>query len=281
MKGKRYNLNIDRLEICYEAPKEVIDNLEDTLSWERDGYRLKEHSRDKLETVLKIEVVTPSQGWEVFAWLRIGNRFEKEEDISRYCWISLENRALYTKGKAYGELPYLYWIEEDLGLKFHNITDIELAFDSNVNWFRRVRAAIREEELTPIVLGKAYPDKEEIITKLLYIHTGNRIRYKTDTLVVKGGEISLKLYDKGKEIEESGKDYIRECFGLRSGGLFRAEVKANNTAISDYCSSYGCSQYDIYMRLIDKGLLFELWLYFANKLIRFKDKRTLVSIVQL
>lgn len=279
MKGRRYQLNIDKLEVCYEAPREVIDSIEDTLSWEREGYRLQEYSRDKVETILKIEVITPLQGWEVYGWLRIGNRFEKEEDTSRFCWISLENKALY--GKDSGELPYLYWIEEDLGLKFHNITDMEIAMDSNLNWFRRIRAAIRTEELTPIVLGKAYPDRGDIVKKLLYIHTGNRKRYITDTLVVKGGDISLKLYDKGREIGDSGKDYIRESFGLSSGGIFRAEVKVNNRAFSDYCASYGCSQYDIYMRLLDKGLLFELWLYYCNKIIRFKEKRSLISIVQL
>jgi hypothetical protein len=119
MKGKRYKLNIDRLEVCYTAPREVIDSLEDTTFWEREGYRLQESSRDRLETIFKVEVVTPEkeQAWEVFAWLRIGNRFEKKEDTFRYCWISLDNRALYTPGRDYGELPYLYWIEEDLGLR--------------------------------------------------------------------------------------------------------------------------------------------------------------------
>lgn len=278
MKGRRYALNIDRLEVCYKAPREVVDSLEDTSSWDRGEYRLSEVSRDKIETLLKIEVLTPREevGWAVYAWLRIGNRFEKEEDTTRFCWIRLENEALYR-----GELPYLFYIADDLGLEFHNITDIEVALDSNVNWFRRVKSAIRTEELTPIILGKAYPDKEEIITRLLYIHTGDRMRYRADTLVVKGGDISLKLYDKGREIEESGKEYIRESFGLLSGGLYRAEIRANNRGVSDYCTSYGVSQYDIYMRLLDKGLLFELWLYFCNKLLRFKEKRTLVSIAQL
>lgn len=278
MKGRRYKLNLDRLEVCYTAPREVIDSLEDTTFWDRVEYRLQEVSRDKIEATFKIEVLPPGveREWEVFAWLRIGNRFEKEEDSSRFCWIRLENRVLYN-----GELSYLYYIADDLGLEFHNITELEIAVDSNVNWFRRVRAALRSEELTPVVLGKAYPDKEEIISRLLYIHTGDRIRYRTDTLVVKGADTSLKLYDKGREIGESDKDYIRECFGLRSGGLFRAEAKVNNRALSDYCSSVGGTQYDIYMKLLDRSLLFELWLYYSNKLLRFKEKRIQVSIIQL
>ena len=67
MRGRRYNLNIDRLEVCYEASREVINSLEDTLSWEREGYRLQEHFKDKIETILKIEVIlTLIMKWENF-----------------------------------------------------------------------------------------------------------------------------------------------------------------------------------------------------------------------
>ena len=285
MKGKRYKLNIDRLEVCYTAPREVIDSLEDTTFWEREGYRLQEFSRDRLETIFKIEIITPGKekAWEVFAWLRIGNRFEKKEDTFRYCWIALDNRALYTPGKDYGELAYLYWVEEDLGLSFNNISYLEIALDSNVNWFRRVRAALRTEELTPVVLGKAYQNMKDRIKKLLYIHTGDRLRYRTDTLSLKSanGEIALEIYNKGEEIEESEKNYIRECFGLASGGLYRLEVKVRNRAFEDFCSSRGLTQYDIYNRLLDSGILFDIWLFYCNKLLRFKEKRTQVSLVQL
>ena len=282
MRGRRYKLNIDRLEVCYKAPRELMDSLEDTRSWEREGYRLQEFSRDRIETVLKIEVYVPGGGLEVFAWLRIGNKFESEEDTFRYCWITLENKALYTKGKEYGELPYLYWIEEDLGLEFNNISYLELAIDSNVNWCRRVRAAIRTEELTPIVLGRAYKDMKERIKKLLYLHTADRIRYRTGTLSLKSanGEVALEVYDKGEEIEESGKHYIRDCFGL-PGGLYRLEVKVRNRAFTDFCKAYGLTRYDIYMRLLDKSLLFELWLFFCDKLLRFKEGREKLSLVQL
>lgn len=282
MRGRRYKLNIDRLEVCYKAPRELMDSLEDTRSWEREGYRLQEFSRDRIETVLKIEVYVPGGGLEVFAWLRIGNKFESEEDTFRYCWITLENKALYTKGKEYGELPYLYWIEEDLGLEFNNISYLELALDSNVNWFRRVRAAIRTKELTPIVLGRAYKDMKERIKKLLYLHTADRIRYRTGTLSLKSanGEVALEVYDKGEEIEESGKHYIRDCFGL-PGGLYRLEVKVRNRAFTDFCKAYGLTRYDIYMRLLDKSLLFELWLFFCDKLLRFKEGREKLSLVQL
>ena len=58
MKGKRYKLNIDRLEVCYTASREVIDYLEDTTFWEREGYRLQEVSRDRIETTFKVEVLT-------------------------------------------------------------------------------------------------------------------------------------------------------------------------------------------------------------------------------
>ena len=167
-------------------------------------------------------------------------------------------------------------------LSVANISYLELALDSNVNWFRRVRAALRTEELTPIVLGKAYKDMKENIKRLLYLHTGDRKRYRTNTISLKSanGDAALEIYDKGEEIKDSGKYYIRECFGL-PGGLFRLEVKVRNKAFEDFCSSYGLTQYDIYMRLLDRSLLFELWLYYCNRLFRFREKRSQVSLVQL
>lgn len=285
MKGRRYTINVDRLEICYTAPKNVIDRIESSTHLESDGYSINFISGDSIESLFLIDKILDKDSQtpklEPFARLRIGNSFEKEEDTFRYCWISIENKALYDKDNGSGFTSLLGWIEYDLGLSFHNVKDIEIAMDSNISWFRRVKSAIRKEEITPIVLGKAYKDMEEIIAKLLYIHTGDRKRYRTDTLVVKGGDASLKLYDKGKEIEESGKEYIREAFGLHKGELFRAEVKVNNRALSEYCASSGCSQYDIYKGILDNNLLFELWLYFSNKLLRFKDKREKVSILQL
>ena len=283
MKGKRYKINIDRLEVCYTGSWEVLDKIESSTYLEREGFRLQEFSRDRIETIYRVEVITPPGEWEVFAWLKIGNKFEKREDKLRYCWIRLDNRALYTKGKTYGELPYLFWIEEDLGLKFNNISELEIALDSNVNWFRRVRAAIRNGELVPIILGKAYPDTREVIGKLKYIHTGDRIRYRTETISLKSAnkELALEIYNKGEEIKESGKDYIRECFGLASSNIYRLEVKVRNRALADYCASSGGSQYDIYMKLLDSAFLFELWEFYSNKLLRFKDKRNQVSLLQL
>jgi hypothetical protein len=124
---------------------------------------------------------------------------------------------------------------------------------------------------------------KERIKKLLYIHTGDRLRYRTDTLSLKSanGEIALEIYNKGEEIEESEKYYIRECFGLASGGLYRLEVKIRNRAFEDFCSSQGLTQYDIYNRLLDSEILFDIWLFYCNKLLRFKEKRTQVSLVQL
>lgn len=284
MKGRRYHFNIDRLEVCYTASREVMDSLEDTAFWEREGYRLQEFSRDRIETTLRIDTLVPGADgrWEVFAWLRIGNRFEREEDATRFCWIRLENKALYTKGKEYGELAYLYWIADDLGLQFNNITYLELALDSSVNMFRRVRSALRTEGMVPIILGKAYPKMREEINKLLYIHTGDRMRYRSSTILLKSAndDMSLQIYDKAKEIEESGKEYIRECFGL-PGSLFRMEVRLRNCALADYCTSIGCTQYDVYMRLLDGSFLFDLWLHQCDKLMRFREKRSKVSLVQL
>lgn len=283
-KGFKLGLHLDRLEVCYIASSEIVDGLENTKFWVRDGYRLRllENESDNVESVLKVDVVDPESetGYKDYARIRVGNRFEKDTDSFRYCWLRLENSVLYQPPH---ELSYIYWIEEDMGLEFNNFSDIELAMDSNQNFFKRVKSAVRDKELTPIVLGKAYPETGEIIPSLKYLHTGDRVRYRTDTLIVKSQDntLALELYDKGREIEESGKDYIRESFG-GSSGLFRAEVKLRNRALQDFCRKYGTTQEDIYRSITDKGILFELWLFYSDKLLRFVDgSRRKVSLLQL
>ncbi len=282
MKGVKFAFNIDRLEVCYIASKEVIDNLEDTTLWEREGYRIKSEYSEGIETLLKVEVIAPEteSGYRDYARIRIGNTFEKEGDSFRYCWIRLENEILYRDAK---EIAYLYWLEEDLSLSFNNISYIELALDSSKNFFKRARAAIRSEEFTPIVLGRAYPELREVIPSLKYIHTGDRRRYRTESLLIKSKDktLALEIYEKSREIGESGKEYIRESFG-GSSSFYRLEAKIRNKALKDYTIKSGLSQEDIYRRITERELLFEVWLFYTDKLLRFVDgNRNKVSILQL
>ena len=48
MKGIKHRLNIDKLTLCYIAPKSVVDDLENTKEWVCDGFRI--DKADNLES---------------------------------------------------------------------------------------------------------------------------------------------------------------------------------------------------------------------------------------
>lgn len=286
-KGTKVKITRDKLEVCYVAKKELIDNIEDTKHWQRDGYYLEYEeieNKDKRETILSIYVDdwTKEKGLYQyrFGTLKFGSSFETENDSIRYCWLKVDNEVLYRTDKP---LYLLHWIQDDLGLDFNNFTSIDIAIDSNICWFRRIKSAIRNENLIPVVLNKSYVDLKEKIKPIGYWHIGDRIKYRENTMYISNVEKDMifTTYDKGEEITESGKQYIRNWFGS-NGNIFRAEIRLKNKSINDYCERKNLSQYDLYTRLDDEDLLFDIYLFFSNRVIRFIDSaRNSISFLQL
>ena len=287
MKGIKHRLNIDKLTLCYIAPKAVVNDLENTKEWVCDGFRIDkvDNLESSNETFLKVSILVPNEESEYkeYAIIKIGNTFEKDDDEIRYVWIMIDNKVFYGYKKYANNLSYIYYIADYLKLEFNNITEIHIALNSNVNWFSKVKRAIRNLSLIPIILNKKYPKEKEIIDKILYLHTADRKRYRTDTMIIKNAEkdMEIDLYDKTNEIIESNKEYIKDDFGGNTN-IFRNEVRLKKTALKDYLDYKGINWEDFYMRLIDFDFLFDVYFYFQNKIIRFTNqKRESISILEL
>jgi hypothetical protein len=286
MKGIKHRLNIDKLTLCYIAPKSIVDELENTKVWVCDGFKIDrvEEFETNNETYLKISISEPNEEeYKEYALIKIGNKFEKEEDDKRYVWIMIDNRIFYGYNRYSNDLNYIFYIADYLKLEFNNITDIHIALNSNINWFCKVKKAIRNLSLIPIILNKKYPNEKEIIDKVLYLHTADRKRYRTDTMIIKNAEkdMEIDLYDKTNEIIDSNKKYIKDDFGGNTN-IFRNEVRLKKTALKDYLDYKGINWEDFYMRLTDFEFLFDVYIYFQNKIIRFTNKkRELISILEL
>ncbi len=286
MKGIKHRLNIDKLTLCYIASKSIVDELENTKVWICDGFRIDrvEEFETNNETYLKISISEPNEEkYKEYALIKIGNKFEKEEDDKRYVWIMIDNRIFYGYNRYSNDLNYIFYIADYLKLEFNNITDIHIALNSNINWFYKVKKAIRYLSLIPIILNKKYPNEKEIIDKVLYLHTADRKRYRTDTMIIKNAEkdMEIDLYDKTNEIIERNKEYIKDDFGGNTN-IFRNEVRLKKTALKDFLDYKGINWEDFYMRLTDFEFLFDVYIYFQNKIIRFTNKkRELISILEL
>ena len=286
--NNKFKVNLDKLELCYTTTRGNAEELINTKY--REDNSLKIYSTDKGEVGLKsyfvIEVKEKSEDgslyWRRFAELSIGSSFETLEAPTRYVWISVFNEVLYSP--IYPNVSivgYIWDIAEALGLQFHNFTKLEIAIDTNTNYFSRAKRAIRSEAYTPIVLGRAYKERKEIIESLIYIHTGDRERYRTGTLSVKDKErtFELSIYDKSREILESGKEYIAEWDSFKQ--IYRLEVRLNNRAIKEYSTQKEKSLESLYFGLLDRELLFDMFLYFSDRALRFRKGRDSYSVIQL
>ena len=286
-RGTKVKINLDKVEICYVGSKELIDNIEDTKHWDRDHYYLEyedKENKDKRETILSIYVDDFENDKVKFGTLKFGNSFENDNDIIRYCWLRIENRILYNKSCISTTISTMYWIQDDLGLEFNNITALDIALDSNISWFRRIKNALRNKSLIPIVLNRAYPNVgEEEIEPIDFRHKDNRKRYTSNTMYINNSDKDMifNVYDKGKEILKSGKLYIREWFNSE-GNINRAEIRLKNKSLNEYCEKNNISQYDLYMQLSDDNKLFDIYYFFSNRIIHFVDSsRNKISFLQL
>ena len=165
-----------------------------------------------------------------------------------------------------------------LGLKFHNLTRLDLAFDDTRNLSKRLIRAIRDEALIPIVNGTKVTDRDKLLEDILYIDVGSCRRIKEYSLIVqqKNGDLRLSAYNKKREIESnSGKYYIAEANG-NPNYLFRLEVRVNGDTLREYFQHLGI-EYNS-MLLCNEDFLWRLFLDFSNRVLRFqtvKGKQTL------
>ena len=217
---------------------------------------------------------------QCFGTLRWGLKADKEGEMSGLVWIEIDNKQLYLNYNynTHNRLVYLDYIEGMLGLKFHNLTRLDLAFDDTRNLSKRLIRAIRDENLIPIVNGTKVTDRDKLLEDILYIGVGSCRRIKEYNLIVqqKNGDLRLSAYNKKREIESnSGKHYIAEANGSPNY-LFRLEVRVNGDTLREYFQHLGIEYAS--MLLCNDDFLWRLFLDFSNRVLRFqtvKGKQTL------
>lgn len=282
----QYFITIDKLKLCYTASDSQISELKDINKYEGNGYRLTSIPSDKQGiTTLAVDILwddTENEGLRYyrFAHLTIGDTFKEEN--ANYVWLSIENRMFYETLYPSTSLQiFAPIIADDLGLKFHNFTHLDIAIDTDAkDYIKRIRKYIKK--YTPIVANKAYPNLEEEINTLKYISTGNRIKITNTSIYVDIENAALSVYNKTRELKEKKKEYIN--FNTDKD-ITRLEVRLNNKAIKEYMAQQNQTLdelYNLICRVEDEAVLITLFRYYSNRLIRFRDNnKSIVSILDL
>ena len=277
-------ISIDKLKLCYtlyeDSPLfELMEMPLDVYELPHWDFRLERTEGKYYDYIYKIIYLERTSNnsnseydMQCFGTLRWGLKADKDGEMSGFVWIEMENKQLYLNYNynIHNRLVYLEYIEGILGLKFHNLTRLDLACDDKKNQSKRLIRAIRDEALIPIVNGTKITDRDKLLEDILYIGIGSCRRIKEYSLIVqqKNGDLRLSAYNKKREIESnSGKHYIAEANG-NPNYLFRLEVRINGDTLREYFQHLGI-EYNP-MLFCNEDFLWRLFLDFSNRVLRFQ-----------
>ena len=286
---KLINFNIDKLKVCYHQPQELFDEFAQYPQKKtiyRDGYDLY-IVPDEDDRHIRLSV---SVGGVRLGILTLNNtkqceglcffRFE-----NRACYFNFDKQALYdvltmdvATGQKYNLINVWESIADDLGLVFNNITELEIACDTNFNLSAKVRKMIKDyQNYEMFCNGKKISDPNRIIENYHETFARSRKRLqKYPTIYFEQARTDaplLRIYNKSDEIEanDNEKDYITEWNGFAP--IYRTEVRIKSNSFKEFLKTYTPdADYSSPLQMIQSPhFLFSAWQFFTDRLIFFRD----------
>lgn len=286
---KQIKFNIDKLKVCYVQPKELFKEYTGYKQGQiiyRDDYDLYIIPDDD-DRHIRLSV---SVGGVKLGILTLNNTKQCEglcffKFENRACYFNFDQKALYeflsmdvATGQRYNLINVWESIADDLGLVFNNITELEIACDTNFNLGAKVRKMVKDyQHYEMFANGKKISDPNRLIEN--YHETFSRSRkrlQKYPTIYfeqVRTDAPLLRIYNKSDEIEsnEKEKEYITEWNGFSP--IYRMEVRLKSNSIKDFLKTYTPdADYPSVLQMLQSGhFLFSAWQFFTDRLIFFRD----------
>ena len=283
----RRKIQIDALTLCYEVENtyyyDQLHQLDFGASIDLNEFLLTRTTGRYYDNVYNI------QAWNgektiTFGQLKFSLANGNEESNIhtnglRKVWLSLNNETLYSE-----DFHFLTYIEQRLGLTFHNITNLDICLDTPFAVSPLVKTYAHSQNVTTILNGKRITDRDEDRPELTYTTSGSlnkQGKYLTvnikqrNAIKDKGRGITILTYDKAAEIcNASDKQYILEHYGTPRR-LYRTELHLNAEDIKNYVERKGITYTPLL--LIDEEALEDMFFHFLNSVIRFQCKAEDVS----
>lgn len=274
-------IQVDALSMCYEVVKpyfyEKLSTLNHGECLDMDEFKLYRTEGRYFDNVYVIRLNNGTRdvewGYIKFNLSRGDEQSNMHTNGNRKVWISLKNETLYTN-----DLGFLLYIEQRLGLEYHNVTSLDLALDTPFNISRIVKMLLHNKNVTTILNGKRVVDRDEDRPEIGYPSSGslnNQNKYQTVTIKQrnaikdKSKGVTIQTYDKVAEIKNSSdKRYILEHYG-NPNKLYRTEVHLNAEDIKNYIERRGI-QYTPLI-LFDEALLESMFFHFLDSVVRFQS----------
>lgn len=301
MKKNKSIISVDKLTLCYKVADSFIYKLNECDEVvDSDGcFRLVRVPSDEVLFANCFNVMIK------FSFGNAGGIVEKklatlkcklhpmDLGIINYVWLYVENWAFYetfsvVQGK-HNWLSCIDYISDELGLSFNNITDLHIAMDTNINFAKKIRHAQFNDDFELILNGTFRSDKKQILNEILHIQTGDQCRLRTLSIYItpkKQNGLSLKVYDKKRELGKSHKTYIPQWNELKNND-YRIELTLKNEHLKEFYKQKGeVIPDELLMATLasqqqSQDPLFDILLYFSNRLLRFRYNGKPISIFQL
>lgn len=283
----RRPIQLDAVTLCYEVVHpyyyEQLSSLNYGECLNMDEFRLYRIEGRYFENVyvIRLDNGTRDIEWGVlkFNLARGNEQSNTHTNGNRKVWFSLKNETLYT-----GDSHFLTYIEQRLGLEFHNVTSLDLALDTPFSVSPLVKAYLHNKDVTTILNGKRITDRDEDRAEITYTTSGSlnkQDKYKTvnikqrNAIRDKSKGITVLTYDKAAEISNaSDKQYILERYD-NPKKLYRTEVHLNAEDIKNYVERRGIDYTPLF--LTDKAILEDMFFHFLGSVIRFQSRTLNVS----
>lgn len=293
----KYKVNVDYLKLCYIQPAGLWEYFYD-INWEyynkngllyMDNYKL--FLVEMKTSTMKLSIIVNDGVEDIqLGILMLTNDKDYEGERGKYCFFTFENSALYhiwdkgIDGICYNSISCMDYIALDLGLKYNSITQIDVAFDCNVNIISLLRKYIKDLENYLLILnGKAVEGLEKL-QDYCECFGRNRIKLENNPTLYfshkKKSGLSVRVYDKLRELREHSTEKISRYWkwmGFETKRLFRTEITIKSDYIRDFFKYKNIVIEDgesPLCELQDGKFLAELFLYNINKVIRFTNKKT-------
>lgn len=300
---RRINYNIDKLRLCYCQPEELFPELTrlDNGEYIDFGYfrlyvidngRKEGSSKPAVKAKADI-VVNVEQSWEAVGTLTAHNSAKYDG----LCFLEFTNKTLYRRlGEAderVNGLNCLPYIVTPMGLRLHNLTEIEIAADCNYNPVPIIRRMIKDYEHYDMIMnGRRIDDEKRNISGYCEIH--GRSRTKVDRIPTlcfgqrKDEGLKMKVYNKTKEIEQaSGKDYVEEWNDYGKHSIYRVEVTVKNEDYRQWLEyarqlnpEWGDLDASVGL-LCDEAYRASLWHYCTHRQLYFRSKGKRDEVIDL
>lgn len=312
---KNWAINIDKLRVCLNITDDIYtflskhqtriervkkkDGTENTIRiLEEDDFTLVfvEEEETKMTAILNIH-----DGDDRF---KLGEFvFNSGKKYKNKAFFSFENSALYRiftkdfQGEPHGYICCLMHVAEFYGMEFNNLTELELAFDSDFNFVNKIRKMIKNVDKYDLYLNGKKVGEDEILSGYGEYYSRNRLKLQLPTLYfsqAKNSDMKMKVYDKAKELEESTpykEERYKEWLDWKNTDtIYRVEITFHNTNIRDFFTRPNIvlpeemGGHDNILSLLDMSD-FRMMMFCdaCDRLVYFKDKKTgkYISLLEL